>query len=833
MSWHLTVGPPGSGRTTAMVAVARAACQAGRRVWYVGLPAQRAYITRRITDDGFTALGLEVMSAQQMYYRLLTGGGSVAVKPLVIGNGRLVRVAEALSRVMGALPSPGEARLFAAAIAEAKRFAVTPELLVAGAGDDSERTRLVDVYQAYEGSMVGSWDYDDVRLAAVAMTEQAPVDAAARAAIEAVPADVIIVDGLREVGPLEVRALKALARWREVHLTLPAAPPGEPPTTLLVAGPAPRVDRFLAPNPVAEARWVMRSLKRDLAEAGLDPLALAVVAPPGRAAAVVALADEYGVPIMDETPIALAATAAGRTLLDLLELAESPTSSRLLAVPELAPLAAAALERGVSGQDAIGLLAHESGRWRQWREWRERLTVQGDPVEWARHLVTEVLTLAQPDLPDGFEAKVLSMAQEAARLGSGEGFQRWWGALLSAARHGRRQPGGVALLDATLMSGRRFEKVYLLGAVEGAYGAFEREDYFTPEELRTGADANFGLPLRLQGRDAEVVAELLSRAPHVVVTAPAADRSGLLVADLALLGEKPGDLPDIPAGSRLELPESQPFQPPYDALDLGEPTAEFLRYYRDCALKAWGHRNLPRRDRMRQEETPGWLALRRAMLREPRMTAELLELLALDYPEAATWLSEHREKLLALHFGQRFKDVRNDVVATIHAGERVPDGGGAPNGGQAPNGGRAPNVGQAPNSVSAPGGGSPPTSPAGNPSADKVVIYRFVEPNPAADWRWAMEQLRDRWSEYLAAEVVLRNPDRAPAFVEFVVWPVYGVPIVVESTLKRYARSRMQSRSSEVRAQARRFATGDVTPTPGYACRDCQFFQVCRVKETA
>ena len=140
MSWHLTVGPPGSGRTTAMVDVARAACVAGRRVWYVGLPAQRAAITRRITNDGFTALGLEVMSPQQMYYRLLTGGGSVDVKPLVIGNGRLVRVAEALTQVMGALPSPGEARLFAAAIAEAKRFAVTPDELGAGAHDAETTT---------------------------------------------------------------------------------------------------------------------------------------------------------------------------------------------------------------------------------------------------------------------------------------------------------------------------------------------------------------------------------------------------------------------------------------------------------------------------------------------------------------------------------------------------------------------------------------------------------------------------------------------------------------------------------------------------------------------
>src|SRR5690606_33700728 len=381
------------------------------------------------------------------------------------------RVAEALRAVSGALPSPGEARLFAAAIAEAKRFAVTPGALATGTDDDVERTRLVDVYQAYEGAMVGSWDYDDVRLAAVAMTELAARDDAARAAVAAVPVDVLIVDGLREVGPLELRALKALARWREVHLTLPAPPPGEEPTTRLPAGPTPRIDRYEAPNPVAEARWVMNSLKRDLAETGADPVGRAVIAPAASATASVALADEYGAPIMDETPVALAETPAGSALLDLLAVAESPTASRLLVVPDLAPLAAAALERGVSGHDALGLLARELGLPTRWREWLERLSVHGDPVAWARYVVTDVLTLSHPVLPDGFEDKVMTMAQEAARLGSDEGFQHWWSALLSAARHGRRQPGGVALLDATLASGRRFAKVYLLGAVEGAYGA--------------------------------------------------------------------------------------------------------------------------------------------------------------------------------------------------------------------------------------------------------------------------------------------------------------------------------------------------------------------------
>ncbi|HNR00005.1 MAG TPA: hypothetical protein PKN52_08375, partial [Trueperaceae bacterium] len=71
MKLAVTVGPPGSGRTERMLAAARAACDAGKRVWWVGLPAQRAHVLHRLTANGYAALGFEFMSAQQLYYRLL------------------------------------------------------------------------------------------------------------------------------------------------------------------------------------------------------------------------------------------------------------------------------------------------------------------------------------------------------------------------------------------------------------------------------------------------------------------------------------------------------------------------------------------------------------------------------------------------------------------------------------------------------------------------------------------------------------------------------------------------------------------------------------------
>lgn len=796
MSWHFIVGPAGSGRTTHVVEVARDACRAGRRVWYVGLPAQRAYISRRVTHGGFTALGLEVMSAQQMYYRLLTGSGMVDIEPLVIGNGRLVGVAEALIEVGGALPTPGEARLFAAAIAEAKRFAVTPDDLAATlADDDAEGHRLVAVYRAYQRALQGSWDYDDVRLAAVALARGA--SGVGLGGAEPTPfapgAEVIIVDGLREVGPLELEVLSALADRCDVYLTLPTAPTGVVPTTVLAQRPPRSLERFLAPNPVAEARWVMRSLKRDLAQEGIEALDLAIIAPSGRAPAIVALADEYGVPIMDETPIALADTPAGRVLLDLIELVEFPTASRLLAVPDLAELAAAALSLGVAGNEAIGSLAAELGLSRQWRTWTTRLNVHGDPVDWARDMLDLVNATTRPRPPAGFVAAALSMAQEAARLGSGPGFQQWWAALVRSARSGRRQRGGVALLDATHASGRRFRKAYLVGATEGAYGAREREDYFVPEEYRlAGAERRAALPPRLQGRDADVAAELLSRADHLVVTAPEADQSGPLVLDSALLGTAMQPLPELPAGSRLELPGSAPYVPEFDDLDLGDASAEFLREYARCAVRAWAGRAL---ERDSTEQTPAWLALRDDLLSEPHLDSERLERLRARHPAAADWLAEHGQKLCSLTYSARFEHAPSGVTAIVEAGQRLRNGSGR-------------------------GGGT-------------YVIYLFVEPNPAADWQWARGQLQDRWNEYLAGAIALGHRSMAPAVVEFVVWPIYGAPIRFETSAKSYAKDRMAGVVRDVEVASRRFAAGDMTPSPGQACRDCTVFQVCRVRERA
>lgn len=816
-----------------MVDVARRACRDGRLVWWIGLPAQRPSVLRRVTDDGFTALGLEFMSAQQMYYRLLAY--ALRSCPLVIGSGRLVRVAEALADASGTLPTPGEARLFAFAIAEAKRFGLSaadvarqapaatdalgatsaPSAEARAPGDaaaalaDPERRRFAEVFAAYELRLEGAWDYDDVRThaAALACSADAPCEA-----------DVVIVDGLREIGPLELRLLQGLARGTEVHLTLPQPPPGCAPTHELLPRRTNRVERHLAPNPVAEARWVLRSVKRDLVHHGLDPLDVAIIVPSERVRAITTLAEEYGVPVMDETPSALADEPAGRTLVDLLEVPDLPTPSRILALPSMAPLANLALQHGVAGADAVALLADRLGLRPAWRAWLRRLEVDGEPVAWARRLVREVLPDCVERVPDRFEELVLRKAQEAARLGTGPGFRAWWAALLRDARQPRREPGGVAVLTATLASGRRFAKAYVLGAVEGAYAAGEREDYFVPEEDRRPLPDVFaclGLPQRFQGRGEGLALELLQRADVVVVTAPEADQGGPLVADAGLLGARPSPLPAVPAGSRMELDEGDPFRPSVDPVPLGAPTVEFLRHYDACSFRAWGERAVLRRaqatddadDTELDDAGPDdaglddagafpWCAVLLELLARTRLDTARLAALARQFPAAATWLERHADTLTALTYDVRLGGRGDHAVAQLHAARRTPLGGEA-------------------------GGGSAPAKTV-------ATIYRFVAPDAVHDAHDASELLNARWTELWAAGVLLEQRGFGVARVDLVVWPLLGEPIPAFQDGITWRWKRIERRRADVERLLPAFRAGHVRPNPGFACRSCAVFDLCR-----
>ncbi|MEJ2358365.1 MAG: hypothetical protein P8Y13_09845 [Deinococcales bacterium] len=790
MALSLLVGPPGSGRTHAMLERARHACAAGRRVWWVGLPAQRASVYRRATlpggsapDDGTALLGLEFLTLQQVYYRMLARAREL--HPLVIGSGRLVLVGEALAEVAGAVPAPGEARLFAQAIAEAKRYGVGPDDL--GSEDDPERSRLARVFAAYERRKRAAddgWDYDDFRSAAQRLAEARP---------EACEADVVIVDGFRELGPLELRLVRSLGRAREVHLTLPEVPPGPgwPAAERAAGAPERAVERYRAPNPVAEARWVLRSLKRDLAAGGYDPLDLALIAPPERVRALDALADEYGVPLTDETPRALADTPPGRLLVELLELPDHPTPSGLLAVPELAELADAALDAGVAGADAILALAGRLGVEARVRTWLATLEVEGEPLAWARRLLTEVLPsvlLRAPEGADGgldaFREAALRAAQEASRLADGAGFRAWWAALLRQGTVPRDLRAGVALLTPTLASGRHVRKAYLLGANEGVYGAGEREDYFVPEDDRAEAEVSherLGLPRRFQGRDRAVLEELLARADRLVVTFPEADQGGPRVPEPTLAGEAADPLPEVPAGSSLELPPEARYQAELGTVELGPPSVEALQRFDTCSLRYWGERRL---EDDPGDEGPWWQRLRRTLRSAPRLTADGLAALMEAYPEAGDWLERHRQALLALTYGVRLPQGDPGGVHAVLDGA-VREGGHA-------------------------------------------TLVRFVAPDAVPDASEAERYVKERWTELWAAGHLLERYRGRVTRVDVQVWPLLGEPIQVFERGITYRWRQIATRHQRAAAAFERFVQGEVGPSPGFHCRTCPIVDVCR-----
>ena len=808
MPFELLVGPPAAGKTSRALERARAVLNDDGRVWWVGLSHQRTWTYRRAVQDG-AVLGLEFLTIQQVAYRLLADAGRL--RPLVVGTERLVLIGEAMAELAGALPAPGEARLYAFGIAEAKRFRLRPQDVPIV---DATSERLRDVFARYEAVKGERWDYDDFRLQAEALAREgaARVDAA-----------LIVVDGWREVGPVDLSLLRSLGETTEVLLCLPEAPPGTEPDERLDGD---RIDVacFRAPNPVAEARWLLRSLKRDLA-GGFVAQDLAVIAPARDIPALLALADEYGVPLADETPSALADTPFGRRLVDLLTLASTPTAVKLLAIPELEPLGRAALAAGVAGVDAVGELADRLGHGSTGNAWRERLRPAGMP--WARELVELATAVGEATRSgamvarEAFVEAALRRAKEAAVLGSGEPFAAWWEALLREPDVPPRPSSGIAVLDAVRASGRRWPKAYVVGAVAGAYDPGLAEDFFVPEEARVAWPEVFGspnrreLPHRLRGASDASFRELWSRGDETVITFPEADRDGPLEPEPRLPAAA-APLPTVLAGSRLEHVRGTGYRAPRSHGRLAVPSIERLQRYAECGFRTWAEdlvrgsvragaagapvtEEVPTtagdlgtdqraggtdlRDAFPTADPPGWRKLLAALIAGAGHASAVQAALDAPDPEVRAWLGRHADRLTRLTYGVRVAAPDGAPWAELHAAHRQ-DG--------------------------------------------HATIVRFVAPGELSTPAQAEAELAGRWNEMWAAGRLLKGYGGRIERVDIVVWPLLGNPVDAFEGGITYPWRRVVRALDAVDEAYERFRAGDITPNPGFICRACTVADICR-----
>lgn len=804
MPLYSHTGSPGADLTGELLATAREICGERRRVLWIGLPTQRNSVLQRLVRQG-PLTGFEFISEQQLCYRLLSRARRL--RPLRVGTERLALVGAALAEVQQSVPLPGEARLFAASIAELKRHGLKPADSRRLAFD-AESGRLADVFDRYEQLKGDAWDYDDYRAEALALARSGEASPGAHA---------ILVAGYRELLPMTAELYAELAREQEVHLLLPELPEAlAHAQTLRADAQAPSVNLtcWRAPNEVEEARWVLRDIKQELGR-GTAAQDLVLVVPDGELRAYETLAEEYGIPLTPEVPVTLAENPAGRTLLELINLSEFTSPSGLLALPGLERLASEALELRVSGSGALLRLAARLDEQAmeealdaaedesepelpqfeaKLREWLARLDSGGHGLDWAEALLDLVVEQILPGrVPEDFDmsvfhAQALQRAREAARLGVGNSFRAWWAGLLEDTRLPLRGKAGVPLITPRLASGRRYRKAWLAGALEGNYLPGGSEDYFLPEELRAGSPEG-GLPRRFSGGEQLIIDELKLLADDVTITFAESSQGGLNTPQLGLATADAPVIPDQPAGNRLELnrgrlPEVS-YQLAPSLVSLPPPEVSWLMRYGECPHRSWGEDLLHQTGDLPPWQPNHWQRLRRDLVRSGQLDDSGIEWLAARHPWAGDWLAANSGLLRQLHYGLRLPQGRDGLVARVDASGRV-DG--------------------------------------------VVSIYRFCGPDEAVDPDAATELLSARYAERWLANYLLEDARRPLDEVRLFAWPLLGEPVPAGRMDRSGLSGRwLRARLAPIDGHLERLRAGDIAPTPGFIkCRYCAVFDMCR-----
>jgi hypothetical protein len=833
---ELIVGPAASGKTRAAVKRAFDTAQTGERVIVLTLPNQREFWLDQLSRLG-PSLGVEVTNLQNLCYRMLDRLG--LNRPVILNPGRVALTARALERVLERPVAPGEARLYARAIGEMKRHHAVP-----GGDGDTYRHVLERVFGVYQTSLdaAGVQDLDDVRLRATQCLQATPMNLRAH----------LIVDGYHSLNPSELEAIRVLASLASSSLvTLPGGAPdtfsdawahplraaelvtiaerlGAQVTRLESSG-RPRaglpsvVKLEVHPSPVEEARAVLRDIKLHLLE-GVPATEMAVVIPhPVPSRVLEALGREYGVPIAPESQGHALETPEGRILEALLGAPgrDYPARDlRVLAVlePALVRLADALETAGVvSGSRAYHLVCRDQealAALKRVRALAEPPTLGSTEalVRWFEHLLQQ--SLSGVDFVD--TARIVG--REAARLLDPDGktefsgvvFTDWLRSLLSSLKVTHPAAGrGVAVIGPEEASGRRFQHVYVIGAVDGAYRAGDAEDFFVPEEQRQELQRLLsgipGLPLRLTGLEDTPFYDVLTRADvSVTITRPAAERGSSLRPHprLEQLGRAPNPASTMPTASLFEwsvatVTPQAAARVPWRVRARAASRAATLERSGLCALRAWAEETVPGVDRGQGLVSGQLLRSWSARLRRARWNGDDINALAV-VPDA------ERDRIDSLAPGFRAR-------LASHLDARVP----VPHAAEVQLGYRA--------SLDGIEFTLDGVRFRHNRDGEVVAleVYRVLN-DASKGYESFMDSTRQR--EWWFAAWWL---DRGAA-VSFWAWDLIHAPRRVFGLDKPYAQNRLREAITAFKVAQSSLETGDLMASPGFHCRDCAYRDLCR-----
>jgi len=781
MPLHLITGPAGSGKTRILMGIAKRLAEERRPAYWVGLPHQRERTLSRLARIG-TLLGVQFVTLQQLYYRLLEDHPDV--KPLAGPGLQLAHVAQAIVAVKGRVPSPGEASLYHRAIKEAKRASVKPERLPQSTRAERD---LVEVYAEYERLTRATWDYEDYRAHALERLEGGGVTL-----------PTVIVDGFIDLHPTDVVVMHALARHTPVYLALE-----DPPETLEFDD-ARRLDRgavagsvaaYKLPNPVQETRWVLRSLKRDLA-AGVPMHELLVVTPERHKAAFLALAPEYGVPLTPATPPTLRETPAGRLLALLLTFATAPDRHTLHVIPDLRPVAEEMTRRNLHGRRATEAVAAELGLQDLLAGWASRLTPPEDAAalpEWVRGMVDLVERLDASVASDAAgwrraRESLLLRGSEASVITAGPAVAVWWAHLLGLYPDPGDRPRGVPLAAPLEATGVTAQRAYVTRATAGEYSFDPGEDHFVPEDERADpGELTVGkLPRRIAGRTRALLEHLRRRGHEVVITYPLADQENPLVEEKALTGGAATPAPTVPAGSARETRGGDAaYRPRYPSVATnGSVRVTALERFIKCPFRARFE------DLLGEDAEPKpWRLVLHDLLAQPRLGDERIDQMARMHPSYAPWLERHRDELKALTLQHRL-DVAGGVYASVHAMRGDP----------------------------------------ADPRRLELVWFGNPE---VTDEEALRKRAKESWERKAAAHQALATFDVDR--VALIAWPIGFEPVTVYEVTDDEALANAEGlthvdklKRPRVEDTLDRYRRGDATPKPGFHCRTCRARDVCR-----